>query len=396
MPKTPHLTAKAVDKIRYTGRHAIGGGVYLVITENGSRQYWARGDAGDGRRRWRVLGAADTLTIAEARATAARALTEAAEAVRPDRHIRTFLEAANAFTGDRKGTWKSKAHRQGWENSIAHLKPLHRLPVDKISARDVAAALIPLQNRPETLARTRGRVEAIIDAEMVGAGITDHPNPATLRIQRHLVPALAPAQRRKARKAVVHHAALTLEDTRALWARIPNTKPGRALRLTILTACRTSEIRLAQWKHFDPVARTLTIPVENTKTDIDHVVPLTAAALAVMGKTGKPDAFIFTHARDGSCLSQDAMRMTLRRLGVEGDEGTVHGFRSTFRDWTRAEAKDETIAELCLGHQVGDEVTRAYARDTAPQRRRTLLEEWSDAVTLAPTTGNVTPIRGAR
>lgn len=396
MPKQAILSAKAVTAIRTPGRHAIGGGTYLNISEDGHRQYWARGMDAHGKRRWRVLGDADTLTLTEARVTARTAIAKALEAELAPTHARTFLEAATAFMADRESTWKHPAHRRQWELSIEYVPGLHRIPVHLIGARDVATALAPLQDRPESLQRTRGRIEQIIDAELVGAGILDKPNPAALRTQRHLVPGLAPNQRRKARKAVEHHAAMPLESARALWHRIPDTVPGRALRLLMLTATRTSEIRKAQWKHWNPTAKVLTIPPENAKNGVAHEIPVPTAALALFENPREPSAFIFTHARSGNHLSQDAMRMTLRRAGVSSDEATVHGFRSTFRDWCRAAGKDETLAELALAHTVGDEVVRAYARGTALDRRRELMEDWAAALTAPPTAGNVTPIRKVR
>jgi integrase len=396
MPRQVVPTAKQIAAFKEPGRHAVGGGAYLVITKTVTREWWARGADPHGRRRWVVIGNADTITPAEARATATTAIAKAAAQEAAPTGALAFLEAAAAYMADRQAVWKHKAHRAQWQHSIDLVPTLHRLRADKIGARDVAAALMPLQDRPETLQRTRGRIEQIIDAELIGAGILDRPNPAALRTQRHLVPALAPDQRRKARKAIEHHAAMALDAARDLWHRIPNTVPGRALRLLLLTATRTSEIRLAQWKHWDPKTRVLTIPPENAKNGVAHAIPVPTAALAFFQNPRQPSDFVFTHARSGKHLSQDAMRMVLRRAGVATGEGAVHGFRSTFRDWCRATGKDEVLAELALAHTVGDSSQRAYARGTALERRRDLMEQWAEALTAPPAADNVTQLRGAK
>jgi integrase len=397
MPRKVNLTAKAVAKITTPGRHAVGPGCYLSIDPDGGREWWARGTDQHGRRRWARIGDAAHMNLAEALQTAPTAVTQAAEAQAAPKGTRTFLEAANAFFEAHAPTWKNKAHAAQWRLSIfTYAKPLHYMKVDLITARDVAAILLPLQDRPETCVRARNRMEQIIDSELVGAGLITHPNPSTLKIQSHLVPALSKKSRKKARKAVEHHPALPLAEARALWHRIPNTVPGRALRLLMLTCLRTSEVRFAQWKHWNPETRVLTVPRENAKNGEVHTVPVPAAALPLLSNPRAPDAYVFSHARSGRHLSQDAMRMTLRRAGVASSDGAVHGFRSTFRDWCRDTGRDETLAELALGHTPGDDTVKAYARSNALERRRELMEDWSEALTAPDYAGNVTPIRGAR
>jgi integrase len=393
MPKVVHLTARAISALREPGRHAVGKGVYLHIADDGTRQFWARGTV-EGKRRWTVLGDAATLTVSEAAAIASGAIAKAATPKQAPAHVRTFKGAYTAFCEARQGSWKHKAHRAQWDRSLELIPTLHAIPVDKINARDVAAALIPLQDRAETLQRTRGRIEQVVDAEMIGAGIMDRANPATLRVQSHLVPGLSKAQRKKARQAIEHHAAMTFAQTRELWPRILDTVAGRALRLAILAGCRTNEIRQLRWRDWNPETRVLTITAENSKIDMRHDIPLPVAALSVIGTPGAPDAHIFTKSLAGKPLSQDTMRMALRRLGVTPEQGTVHGFRSTMRDWARDNGHDENLAELALGHKPGNAVVRAYARSDAFDRRAKFMEAWATAVTT-PTGTNVTPIRKA-
>ena len=155
---------------------------------------------------------------------------------------------------------------------------------------------------------------------------------------------------------------------------------AKALQFTILTAARTGETVCATWKEVDLDNHLWTIPADRMKAGKEHRVALSQAAVELLksleGKKG-PDDFIFPGAKDGSALSNMAMAMVLRRMDLS--HYTVHGFRSTFRDW----AGDETdisreIIEQALAHAVGTEVERAYRRGDALEKRRKLMEEWAD------------------
>jgi integrase len=166
-----------------------------------------------------------------------------------------------------------------------------------------------------------------------------------------------------------------------------------ALQITILTACRTSEVLLATWEEFDLENRLWTIPGERMKAGRPHRVPLSGSVLKLLeGIKGK--GYVFPGAREGRPLSNMAMTMVLRRL--EHPELTVHGFRSTFRDWCAEETHyPNIVAEQALAHTVGDKVEAAYRRGDLLDKRRALMEDWATYCASSNTSDNVIPLRSA-
>jgi len=373
------MSAREVERLRKPGRHAVGGGAYLNIDEGGRRQWWARGRKADGRRGWHVLGDARVMLLQEARRLAAQGIPDKAK---PAGSV-TFLEAATAYIEANEPTWKHQAHRRQWRYTVDELlAPLHAMRVVDIRPADVAAALVGLQDRAETLVRARARVEMIIDHVYALLDI-DKANPARWKVQSRIVPALKSDVRRKVRAAVRHHPAPTVQQARDLWRALPVAVGSDALRLVMLCALRTSEARLVRWKDWDERDGVLTLPAAITKTARPLRIPVPAAAIEVLSrqKSAKArTAFIFPGV-GGEEMSQDTLLMALKRSGIDGaGDLTVHGLRSTFRDWVRETGRDEVLAEITLGHAVGKAAEKAYARSDAFDRRRILLEEWADAV----------------
>lgn len=230
--------------------------------------------------------------------------------------------------------------------------------------------------KAETAKRVRGRIEKILDAAKVrGLRPKDAINPAAWR--GHLA-LLLPAQSKLERG---HHAALGYRDAPAFFAEL-KARPAiaaRCLEFTILTAARSSEALGATWEEIDPDAGTWTVPASRMKAGVEHVVPLSSGAIellkSVTPNDSKLDDPIF--AVNGAARSNMAMAMLLRRM--RHGHVTTHGFRSTFRDW----AGDETafpreIIEQALAHTIQSKAERAYRRGTAIERRRELMEAWSN------------------
>jgi integrase len=225
--------------------------------------------------------------------------------------------------------------------------------------------------KPETANRVRRKVAKILDAARVRE-LRQGENPA--RWVRHL-DQLLPAHGLIRR--VRHHAALPFAELPAFMTRLSAQEctAARALAFTILTAARTGEVTGARCHEVDLEARLWCISAERMKSDRPHRVPLSAAPIACLGEPGDPDDFLFPGERR-ACLSNMAMPMLLRRLGVSA---TVHGFRSAFRDW----AGDEThfpreVAEAALSHAVGDRTEQSYRRNDALEKRRELMDTWAD------------------
>jgi integrase len=252
---------------------------------------------------------------------------------------------------------------------------LGQSPVAKIDMALVLKVLDPIwRHKPETANRVRGRMEAVLNFAAV-RGYRDGDNPA--RWKGHLDQILLPkTQIRK----VIHHRAWP-------YAKIPefvatlrerHGTAAKAVEFVILTAARTSEVTGATWQEIDFDNQTWTVPAQRMKAKREHRVPLSSAALALLAQLpreiGNPYVFIGPR-KDG--LSNMAMDMVLKRMGLK-DRATIHGFRSTFRDW----AADQTnhpnhVAEAALAHVVGDKVEAAYRRGDLFEKRRHLMEDWA-------------------
>jgi integrase len=241
---------------------------------------------------------------------------------------------------------------------------------------DVESVLQPIwTTKPETAKRVRGRIERVLDnakAKKLRSG----ENPAVLKGG---LADLLPRQKAGPKR---HHPAMPYHDGPGFFARL--TKLGSAsataLRFTILTAARTGETLGATWREFDLANALWTIPASRMKAGKEHRVPLSGAAVALLtGLKGerKPDDHVFNSGNPQEALSNMSMAMVLRRMDFS--HFTVHGFRSTFRDW----AGDKTefpreIVEQALAHMVGNEVERAYRRGDALEKRRALMEAWTE------------------
>jgi integrase len=154
---------------------------------------------------------------------------------------------------------------------------------------------------------------------------------------------------------------------------------ARALEFTILNAVRTSETLHATWSEFDLDAKVWSIPASRTKTSTPLRIPLSDAALSILHEMrGLDSGWVFPAPSLNSPLSVNAMRSVLIRMGV-AEEATVHGFRSTFRDWAGETTEfPRELVEMCLGHKVGSAVERAYRRGDALDRRRSIMTEWAN------------------
>jgi len=257
---------------------------------------------------------------------------------------------------------------------------LKTTPVGEVTTEDVIAALKPYwSSRPETARRMRMRIEAVLDAARAGGKApADSPNPA--RWKGHLQH-LLPRQEIKVR----HHPALPYADAPAFMADLGkrDAMAAYALGFAILTAARTSEVINATWSEIDLEAKIWTVPAGRMKAGRAHRVPLSKAALDILAKAKNPASakatgWVFPSLfRRGKPLSTGAMDRTIDDMGYQGVI-TVHGFRSTFRDYAgdRTEFAKETI-EAALAHVVGDETERAYRRGDALAKRRDLMDAWA-------------------
>jgi len=379
------LTAREVSALRTPGRHSDGGGLYFRITPTGARS-WVFMTAMGGKRCEIGLGSAVSVSLATARKIAAEMREAVVTGVDPrgviapkePERVVTFGTFTDEFISDIEGGWKNPVHRQQWRNSLRdHAKALRDKPVGQIGTDDVLDVLKPIWLRlPETSNRVRGRIERVLAAAKArGLRPKDAPNPAQLR--GHL-DVLLPKQPKLSRG---HHAALPFAQAPAFMAQLRGRPAlsARCLEFTILTAARSGEALAAAWEEIDFTQKLWHIPAERMKAAIEHVVPLSDAAFELLEQLRKgqdqPKGRIF--AVNGAIRSNMAMSMLLKRMGYGNI--TVHGFRSTFRDW----AGDSTthpreIIEAALAHTIQNKAERAYRRSTAIERRRQLMEDWSE------------------
>lgn len=390
------LNVKQIPTLEEGKLHSDGGGLYLS-TKGAPRWVfiWRRG----GGRREMSLGPAENISLATARkkAAAARALladgadpleerrAAKAAAVAPKK-APTFELFAATYIDEVEGGWRSAVHRQQWRSSLRdHAAAIMKRPVDEITTDDILQILRPIWlTKSETAMRVRGRIEKILDAAKAkGVRPQDSMNPAAWR--GHLA-LLLPKQSKLSRG---HHAALSYTDVSSFWTALASRPAlaARCLEFTILTAARSGEALGATWGEIDTENARWTVPAHRMKGGVEHVVPLPTHALTILEKLRPPEpkACDIIFAVGGAARSNMAMAMLLRRMG-HGDV-TVHGFRSTFRDW----AGDTTsypreIVEQALAHAVGDDVERAYRRRTAIERRRELMQAWAEFVNSSKAT----------
>jgi integrase len=385
------LTSRKVTSLKEPGRHADGGGLYLRITSAGSRS-WVFMTMINGKRQEIGLGPASALSLAGAREIAVRMREVTAvggsprqvlDSLQPEAEtkIPTFGVFANEYITTIEEGWKNPVHRQQWRNTLRdHASALSDLPIDVIATDHLLEVLKPIWlTKSETARRLRGRIERILDAAKVrGLRSRDAMNPATLR--GHLA-LLLPAQSRLQRG---HHAAMSSQEVPRFFAELQqrSAMAARCLEFTILTAARSGEALGATWGEVDIERLLWTVPPVRMKAGVEHTVPLSGVAVELLRTLRpaepKPGDRIFTVA--GAARSNMAMSMLLRRMG-RGDV-TVHGFRSTFRDW----AGDRTsfpreIVEHALAHTIQNKAERAYRRGTALERRRELMNAYADFLT---------------
>jgi integrase len=378
------LTARTVATAK-PGRHGDGAGLYLVVSQSGARKWVFRFTRPGGKVTEMGLGSADMVTLAEAREKAREARRQVAAGINPIEARReaeklanskpTFGECALAYVEAHEGSWRNDKHRAQWAMTLTrYAAPLRDRPVDEVDTEAVLSVLQPLwQAVPETASRLRGRIEAVLDAARA-QGHRHGENPA--RWRGHL-DKLLPKRQKLARG---HHAAMPYSDVPDFVASLRDREAvaAMALEFCILTAARSGEALGARWSEFDLVEKVWTVPAARMKAGKEHRVPLSGRAMAILQRLGevRSGECIFPGQRAGKPLSGMAMEMLLRRMGVEV---TVHGFRSSFRDWCGDRTSfPRELAEAALAHVAGDETERAYRRSDAIERRRVLMQAWDD------------------
>ena len=383
------LTARKVKTLK-DGVYSDGGNLWVSV--DGRTRTWSVRYTSPvtGKRREMGLGPVRDLPLAKAREQAAEArrliregvdpidARKQAKADRTRQNILTFKAAAERFLVDRRAGWSDPRAVSIWTSSLARLAypAIGSRPVDLVNTENVLGVLRPIwTTTTETADRVRGRIERILDYATTH-GWRKGENPA--RWRGHLSNILP---HRTEVAAVKHHAALHWSDIGCAMRILARAEGigALAVRFACLTAARSGEVRGAVWGEVDFKAKIWAIPAERMKAKREHRVPLSAPALAVLETARELSdgaGLVFAGGRLGRPLSDVALSKALHRAA--GTQAvTVHGLRSTFRDWT-AEQTDfpRDVAEMALAHAIGDKVEAAYRRGDLFDKRRDLMEAW--------------------
>lgn len=401
------LSALGVSKATKPGYYGDGAGLWLQVSASGSKSWIFRFTLAR-KQREMGLGAVHTVDLATARAKAkecrlllldgkdpldARKASKLTEALELARMI-TFDQCAAAYIAAHRSGWKNAKHASQWENTLStYATPIiGALPVVAVDTALVVKVLSPIwQDKTETATRLRGRIESILDWATVSK-YRQGENPA--RWRGHLQNLLATPSKIA---PVKNHPALPWQEVGAFMAelRARDGIAARAVEFAILTATRSGEVRGAAWAEIDLDAGVWTIPAERMKAGREHRVPLSTAALALLGAAPRLDALVFPGRKHGSALSDMSLTAVLRRM--ERHDITVHGFRSTFRDWCAESVANSFPREVCehaLAHSLPDKVEAAYRRGDLLEKRVMLMQAWADYCATIPTAATVTAIRG--
>jgi integrase len=380
------LTKKLVEKLG-AGRHGDGNGLYLVVDPSGARRWIVRvvvkgqkNRKGGPLRTDFGLGSAELVPLNQARERALEYRRMAKQGLNPRFNARreapTFEEVAQQVHIERMPTWKNAKHGQQWINTLRDyaFPKIGRMPIDSIGQPEVMMCLAPIwTEKHETATRLAQRIKIVLDVAR-SKGFRTGENPVTAIKESLALP------RVKAKPK--HHVAMRWQEVPDFFAalRERNAMAAKALMFTCLSAARTGEVLGMRWAENDTESQLWVCPAERMKAGEEHRVPLTEEMFSIIDPLrAMRSEYVFEGQKRHRPLSNMAMLMLLRRMGAEGV--TVHGFRSTFRDWAAEVANvPREVAEKSLAHTVGSDVERAYARSDLLEKRRVLMRDWSQYV----------------
>jgi integrase len=395
------LTVATVKGMTKPGRYADGGGLFLDV-RGGSRAWVYRYQLAT-KERLMSLGSVEAVSLAEARARHAAAVAlvrgkrdplnerEQAKAVKLAEQAMTFGAAVEAYIQAHRSAWRGRRSEEHWRSTMAlHVLPhIGAKPVRDIGTDDVLKVLSPIWSiKNVTAVIVRSRVELTLSYAR-SMGWRDGPNPAAWR--DHMANLLAKPGRVH---RVEHRAAMDWREAPEVMARLADKRDmaAKALQFAMLTCVRSREARGCRWSEIDTASATWTIPAERMKGAREHRVPLAPGAMEVLAEAAevRQGELVFW-GRGVGMMDPNTLTAALRRAGCA--DGSVHGMRSTFRDWCADHGEPADIAEMALAHTVGSAVERSYRRSDVLERRRGLMGRWAQF--LLPRDAAVVPLRRA-
>lgn len=389
--KAKELSALEVNRLTKAGLYFVGGvaGLALQVSGAGARS-WILRKMIAGKRRDMGLGGFPDVTLAGAREKARHIREQVDQGLDPieDRRAKrsalaaerakamTFSQCVTAYLDAHSDSWKNAKHRQQWANTLDTYASsiIGTLNVASVDTGLVLKVLEPIwKTKTETASRLRGRIENVLSWATV-RGYRQGENPA--RWKGHLDTLLA--QPSKIQK-VAHHTALPYGEVGSFMAELTNMEgiSARALEFTILCAARSGEVRGATWAEIDLQAGAWIIPGDRMKAGKEHRVPLSNKALKILKALPRgSDTDLVFPGMNNKALSDMSLIAVLKRMG-RGDL-TVHGYRSSFRDWAAEQtAYPSEVVEMALAHTIGNKVEAAYRRGDLFDKRRKLMDDWA-------------------
>lgn len=407
------FTALFVKHLKRPGKFPDGGNLYLKVRKSTRKirtdavtKSWLFRYSRFGKDTWLGLGPYPDVTLSEARDLATRERKKIWQGIDPltDKRARqiaartahenmlSFAECAELYIESQAPGWSNPKHVEQWRSTLKNLAGpiIGHLSVDQIDTALIMRCVEPIwTTKTETASRLRGRIESVLDWSAV-RGYRQGDNPA--RWRGHL-DKLLPRPSQVAR--VKHHAALPFTDIGAFMGQIraDTGVASRALEFTILTAARTNEVVRAEWSEVDLGRKIWIVPAERMKSKREHRVPLSAAALSTLEAVrGRSNIYVFPGHKRHSHLSNAAMMQVLKRVGHSNI--TVHGFRSTFRDWCAESTNySSDVAEMALAHALRDKTEAAYRRGDLLEKRARLMTGWAIYCSKPAKPAAVVPIR---
>lgn len=408
------LTALQIKHAK-EGMHSDGNGLYLRVQASGAKSWIFRFQLNHKRREMGIGSLADKPAV-QARSEAATLSSLVRSGIDPIEHRRkeaeavalaaiksaaesvTFRIVAEEYIRSHEAGWRNEKHAQQWKNTLkTYAYPtVGDKPVAQITTDNVLTILEPLwTTKTETATRVRSRIELILSYAKAKK-LREGENPA---IWRGNLDAILPKPTKL--KKIRHHPALPYSQMGAFIKKLRSTSGtgARALEFAILTAARSGEARLATWREIDFEAKLWTIPAERMKAGREHWVPLSSQAIALLEAQPKIDGsdYVFPGEKTGKPLSDMTLSAVIRNFNAAkgedamrwidpktGDSVVPHGFRSTFRDWSAEIGHyPREVAEHALAHSLPDKVEASYHRGTMLERRRPMMQEWADYLTLS-------------
>ncbi len=379
------LSATKAKALRKPGRYTDGAGLHLFIGKSGKKS-WVQRITVEGKRRDIGLGGFPAVSLALARELSADIRTAVAEGKDPLTEKRkpgkpTLREAAYTVHKDNKPRWRNLKHAAAWIGTLERyaFPMIGNKPIDKIGRADVLTVLSPIwSTRPETARRVRQRLRTIFRWAMAH-GIIE-TNPAGEVIDGAL-PSMP--------KVKAHFRAMPHEEVRSALEKVDGSQASRAaklcLRFLVFTSVRSGEARGVRWNEIDLKGRVWRIPSQRMKAGSEHRVPLSKQAVELLKGASElrdeTDLVFPSPQKRRTQLSDMTLTKVLRSLGL-AERATVHGFRSSFKNWTLEQTDTPwAVSEAALAHTLGNSTEQAYARSDLFERRRDLMQKWADYVT---------------